>query len=240
VIGVRPLLVDESLTQHPDAGVVSDARARQRRRRGIAAAVIGIAVAGGVTAAVVGGGSQPESHARVASESQLVITRAAEDICRSRLSAPVKRVPGAGYRGAWRTILLERRVPATLILFAETRGRAERTCLVGGQRNSGVMTGVNGNLAPAAAGTISVVGSGGGRLSPKQGSAQFSWIEGRAGPGVNRVTIRFENGQHLAARIAHGWFLAWWPGRRALAKRDAIIATAFGRPSAREPLFITP
>jgi hypothetical protein len=217
-----PLLADEQPTQHADAGVVSDARARQRRRHGIAAAVIGIALAGGLAAAIVGNWESGPST-RGAHEAQLVLTaRAAENVCRSRLRVPPQRIGGAG---AWRTVLVERHAPATIALFDATGGGAAFTCLVGRLPTSGVMGGVSGALARPLAVGLLVVGSGSGRLLPKEGSTQYSWIEGRTGAGVTGVTVRFATGESIVARSADGWFLASWRGRRPLARTNAITAT---------------
>jgi hypothetical protein len=55
-------IVDTALIQTPDAGVVNDARARQRRHRGIAAA--SMVVAAGIAAIVVASGGGPGNLSR--------------------------------------------------------------------------------------------------------------------------------------------------------------------------------
>jgi hypothetical protein len=40
-------------------------------------------------------------------------------------------------------------------------------------------------------------------------------VDGRTGADVTAVTIDRSDGSSVQATVAHGWYLAWWPGTRA-------------------------
>ena len=44
---------------------------------------------------------------------------------------------------------------------------------------------------------------------------RVSWADGRTGDGVSAVTLALDDGTSVQATVANGWFVAWWPGRRA-------------------------
>jgi hypothetical protein len=244
------LAVEDPPTRLPDAGVVRDARARRRRRRRrtLAAALLGIATSGALVAGFAGN-SRSGSPARGAHGRPVGFAtpgESPEQRCRSQLPAATDLVPGAGRCaprprppalsvGFWHTVLADTRGPITIIVFEAATGRANEVCFVGRTPKSGVLAGGYGTRppAPVAAEAVSIVGSGGYKTPPAEGSHRFSWIVGRAGTAVGAVTVRFADGGHVVARRAGGWFLAWWRGRRPLALTHAINAVVTGRTSQR-------
>jgi hypothetical protein len=40
----------------------------------------------------------------------------------------------------------------------------------------------------------------------------YTLVDGRVASGVTGVTLVSENGQDVAATVADGWLIAWWPG----------------------------
>ena len=54
----------------------------------------------------------------------------------------------------------------------------------------------------------------------------YTFVEGRAEPGVAGVTIVRSDGEHVQATSDNGWFLAWWPGTEAAT--SAEITTSAG------------
>jgi len=248
ILASMSLGVEDPPTRLPDAGVIRDARARRkRRRRGLAAALLGIAVSGALVAGLVGnppfGSSTRESHERLAGYSARGTS--AEQRCRSQLPTAGELVPGAGRRrvlrspalsvGFWQTVLADTHGLTTVIVFEATTRRADEVCLVGHAPRSGLLAGGYSARppAPVAADAVSIVGSGGYKTPPAEGSQLFSWIVGRAGTAVSAVNVRFADGGHVVARRAGGWFLAWWRGRRPLARTNAIDAAVTGRTSQR-------
>jgi hypothetical protein len=234
------LAVADPPTRLPDAGVVRDARVRQgrRRRRTIAGALLGIVLVGAAAAGLAGSsGSGSTGHA---SPERLVGLKgrfaSAAQRCRSRLPRAAELAPGAPHRvaplppalslGFWHTVLVDRQGPTTAIVFESATRRAHFECFIGRIPKSGMLAGGYGTRppAPVAADTVALMGSGGYRTPPAEGSELFSWIVGRAGTGVSAVTVRFADGGHVVARSTGGWFLAWWRGRRPLALTDAIAA----------------
>jgi|GEM_PF-5502499 len=233
------LAVEDSPALQPDAGVLRDARERQRRRRRrvIATALLGVALAGGIvggTAGISGSGLSAragrERFVTFAARHHL----SAEGVCRSLLPSAAEFAP-AGPRerfrdpklsyAFWRTILAIGVAQGTMFLFESADRRAERDCFVGREPQSAMGGGGYSTRppAPVAAHSVAYPISGGARTLPSEGFEQFSWIAARVGAGVHGVTIRFLAGGHVPARIANGWYFAWWRGRRPLAKRNAII-----------------
>lgn len=231
------LAVEDPPTQLPDAGVVRDARAHQRRRRRriIAIALLGVAlgVVGGIAGSSRSGSSQvgKESFEAFAARHHL----SAEGRCRSLLPTDSELSPGGQRRrfrnpqlsyGFWRTVVVDRSGPHTWFVFESVDRRANWECFVGRKPKSAMGGGGYGTRprAPVAAHSVSEPISGGARTLPEEGSEQFSWIAARVGAGVHNVTIRFLDDGHTAARITNGWYFAWWRGRRPLARANAIVA----------------
>jgi hypothetical protein len=156
-------------------------------------------------------------------------TQSAEAACRARLptSAAIEHAqetasgPRGGPRklpriatGGWQTTLTDVRGPYTLTLFTAAEGQAVLSCFSG--RNTGeVSLGGAFDIHPltaVSAGQISVRTSGSNVTPPDEGSAEFSRLVGRVGPGVTAVTLRLSDSTQVTASTADGWFIAWWPG----------------------------
>ena len=60
----------------------------------------------------------------------------------------------------------------------------------------------------------------------------YTLINGRTQPGVTGVTLLRDDGQDVVASVAHGWFVAWWPGSSGTT--SAQVTTASG--TTTEPL----
>lgn len=221
----------------PDAGVIRDARARHRRRmRTSAAASVGVMLVAAGAAGLAGHSHSKEARhptaAKLAGLNHQVA--GAEERCLMRLPAPAEigpaphapRVPSAQATvGFWHAALTDRQGPATMLLFEADGGRARETCYVGPSRNSEIGGGGYRTqpLPPLAAAALSEVASGHGRTQRSEGSKVVSWIDGRVGAAVATLTIRFADGGHATAHVAHGWFLAWWHGQQPLAHSHAIV-----------------
>jgi hypothetical protein len=121
---------------------------------------------------------------------------------------PIPRI-GAG---GWHVVVVDTRGPYTMILFTAAHGAAELSCFSGLKPVS-----LGGSFAthpppPVPAGHVSIVSSGSTSTPPAEGSQHFSQVVGRTGPGVTGVSLTLRNGTRVTASLAHGWFLAWWPG----------------------------
>lgn len=234
------LAVQDPPARRPDAGVLRDARDRQkrRRRRVIAAGLLGVALVGSIAGGTAGISSSGPSKRAGNERFETFAARrrlSAEGACRSLLPTAAELAPGGQRRqfhdpqlssAFWRTILVTRAGPGTMMLFESANHRATRDCFVGRDPKS-AMGGGSDSLrppAPLAAHSLAQPISGGARTLSEEGFEQVSWIAGRIGADVRRVTIRFLDGGDVAARIANGWYLAWWRGRRPLARTNAIIA----------------
>jgi hypothetical protein len=116
--------------------------------------------------------------------------------------------------GSWRTVVVDTRGPYTVILFAAAHDAAELSCFSGRQPVPAAIGGSFGTHTPppVPAGHVSIVSSGSHTSPPDEGSQQFSQLVGRTGPGVTGVTLRLRDGKRVKASLAHGWFIAWWPG----------------------------
>jgi hypothetical protein len=235
------LVVEDPPARRRDAGVLRDARDRQKRRhrRAIAAGLLGVALAGAIAGGTARISSSGQSNRAAGDGFEPFAARhrlSAEGVCRSLLPTATQLAPG-GQRGQfrdpklsyafWRTIVVTRTGPGTMMLFESANHLATRDCFVGREPKSATGGGSDSLRPPAPLAAHSVADpiSGGARTLSEEGFEQISWIAARIGADVKRVTIRFLDGGHVAARIANGWFLAWWRGRRPLAKTSAIIAS---------------
>ncbi len=122
--------------------------------------------------------------------------------------------------GRWQTVITDTRGPYTIVLLADAKGHAHclsgpeavpRPAISGGEGSS------IGTRFVAPAGKISVGSWGFSRAGDEH---PYMDISGHAGAGVSAITFVLTDGTHVVASLAHGWFLAWWPGtRRALSAR---------------------
>lgn len=137
--------------------------------------------------------------------------------------------------GGWRTVLTDTRGPYTMILFVAAHGSAEVSCFSGRQPMRASLGGSFGTQTqpPVPAGHVVNVSSGSRTTPPDEGSQHFSELVGRTGLGVTGVTLRLRDGTRVRASLAHGWFLAWWPGTQGGTGTEVMTATPMAAPSRR-------
>ena len=102
-------------------------------------------------------------------------------------------------------VLIDTRGPFTAAVYA---GRhTVGTCLDGPRFESGGTA--SSTLAPIKATQIQVTEE----TAAGPGNATATVLDGRVGAKVTGVAIRLSDGRKVTATVAHGWYLAWWPGR---------------------------
>jgi hypothetical protein len=190
----------------------------------VAAVIVGLAA--GAQAGLATGHKHPRHHAHASAQSaDAEAACKAELPTRERLEVAQRQATGAhgapepepAEGGDWQTILSSSRGAHTILLFANAVGY--NTCTIGpGQRTISGGERAAGEAQPAvSAGEILPLGWGMGRTGDEQASRTgdgqpFSDVTGRVGAGVSGVTLVLADGTRVAATIAKGWFLAWWPG----------------------------
>jgi hypothetical protein len=244
------LLADSKAARapQPEQGVIEEARRRQRfrrvRRTSVALAALGTLYVGGI----FGDRGQGRSSAPDVRAPRGSVTQSAEATCRSGLASSVAHSREAAARGGgaqitrlpdggWQKVLADVRGPYSVTLFVGAKGAAEFSCFSGRDRGEASL---GGSLAahppaPVPVGQIAIVSSGGGRIAPDDGTAEFSRLVGRAGAGVTAVVFRLSDGTHATATISNGWFVAWWPGTKyvtatEVTSSDGTVVKAFGSP----------
>lgn len=167
---------------------------------------------------------------------------AAEGACKTRVATSVNRSlqrlremhlyeerrghhsihPPTGISGAWRTILADTRGPYTLVML--TNGEGDFQCLVGTEPSR--LAGFTGewpsrsgvSVGPDQIGALSL------GLTRASNGKPFKYVSGRAGTGVRAVRIVLAHGRRISATVAHGWYLAWWPGAESVTSLEVISA----------------
>jgi hypothetical protein len=66
----------------------------------------------------------------------------------------------------------------------------------------------------------------------------FGFAYGRTGTGVSAVSLVLDDGTHVQATVANGWFIAWWPGSHQL--ESAELTTPAGGSTQKFDLPSTP
>jgi hypothetical protein len=157
------------------------------------------------------------------------IEHAQETAAGRHIPWPIPDIPA----GSWHTVLIDSRGPYTMILFVAAHGAAEMSCFSGRQPMRASLGGSFGTHTPppVPAGHVSNVSSGSRTTPPDEGSQHFSELVGRTGPGVTGVTLRLRDGKRVTASVAHGWFLAWWPGTHGGTATEVTTATGTSAPS---------
>jgi hypothetical protein len=190
----------------------------------MAGALVTVSLVGlgtGTPRAFAGWSATPTAHrgdqARKAQEACLprLPTSARIEHAEETASGPHKPSPIAPIiAGGWRAVVVDTRGPYTMILFEAAHGAAELSCFSGRDPNRPSLGGSFGahSQPPVPAGRVSIVSSGSTTTAPNEGSQHFSQLVGRTGRGVIAVTLRLRDGTGVTASLAHGWFLAWWPG----------------------------
>lgn len=242
------MLLGESKAGGPpehEQGVIEEARRRRRTRR-LRRASVALAALAALAAlsagGIFGGRGHGPSSAPELRASRGSVTQRAEASCRSGIASSAAHSSEAAAReGGWQKVLADTRGPYSATLFVGAKGAAEFLCFSG--RNPAEAS-LGGSFAahpptPVPAGQISIVSSGGGRIAPDEGTAEFSQLVGRVGAGVTAVVFRLGDGTRTTATISNGWFVAWWPGTKHVTatettSSDGTVVRSFGsrpRPS---------
>jgi hypothetical protein len=109
-------------------------------------------------------------------------------------------------------VLTDTRGPYTYVILADSGERY--ACLIGPWPTSkplsvgGSEDGAGPSPAPAS-GQVGNLSFGGDRLPNEE---VVMSVTGRTGADVSAVALVLQNGTHVSTTVAHGWFLAWWPG----------------------------
>lgn len=102
-----------------------------------------------------------------------------------------------------RPVLIDTRGPFTASVFARRGGVG--TCLNGPKFSGASMA--SRQLVTVRPGQIEVF-----EQTAAGGGSAATMLDGRIGRGVTGVRINLSNGRRVTATVAHGWYLAWWPG----------------------------
>ena len=117
-------------------------------------------------------------------------------------------------------VLVDTRGPYTAAVYSERNGAG--TCLQGPvSSESGTSAGGSVDEHTVATGRIQAFVT-----AASSGGSAATVLDGRVGRGVRAVAIDLSDGTTVTATVAHGWWLAWWPGR--VRARRAVVTTATG------------
>jgi hypothetical protein len=210
--------------------------------------IVSVIVLGGSQPAFAGWSPSP-------SPSPVVLTSSADSACQAQLSNPPPGA-GVGITGPWSAVATDVRGPFTLEIYQDGDAHAtcltgpsitvvSESSPTGrstsaSQRGSGSGGKDGGRSSSLETGTGSwslVTGTGNDGTSGEiddvvvthltsTSQGPYTFVEGRAEPGVAGVTIVRSDGEHVQATSDNGWFLAWWPGTEAAT--SAEITTSAG------------
>jgi hypothetical protein len=178
---------------------------RPRRRRVPVVPLLGTLGLGGVTAAIVvvlllGSGAGPAFAGW---------TRAPSRPAPGQIATVLQQC------GSHAPVLTDTRGPYTAVVYALSNNGVG-TCIKGGSLSFS-STGTWGTQGSIPADQIqtnfSVVRSG-------PSGTQFTILDGRVGSAVTAVRFDRSDGIAVQATVAHGWFLAWWPGSASALRTD--------------------
>jgi hypothetical protein len=173
--------------------------------------------------------------------------------CRSKLRSPSRSAPkvGAGRSGEtrserderrklsrllhririeysraarWKAVAVDTRGPYTLSLLIH--GDRHASCFIGPRASGYAVAVVVGYYNPKVAPAADEINDAGGITGDGSGKDAHTFVEGRAGSGVEGVTLLLADGQRVVATTEKGWYLAWWPGKSPL--RAVEVKTASG------------
>ena len=218
-----------------------------------AGAVAGAATVGTVFGVVLGGESPAYagwSATPTAASGPAAPPTGTEADCQSQLSS-MRAPDGGADPGPWQPLLTDVRGPFVVALFQA--GNDEAACFTGpsfievnritsssgtGGSQSGELSVSNaggGSAGPSASGHAAVVleGTSSGDLSQvvqniltTSSDGPYTFVDGRVAPGVSGVTLAVDNGQHIVATVADGWFVAWWPTGDSVATSAQVVTSA--------------
>jgi hypothetical protein len=199
-----------------DAGVIEDARARQRRHRAAAVFVLAvIAVAGlliGASGGAHGGGSGGYASGRPSGSSSSANIGHASNAPAAVAACNWLIRPNGPPTLTGKPVLEDGLGRYTATIYVD--GRVARTCASNGQHTATSVTtnniplGFEPALGPDQLGSP----SGGGSHAPGfAGSSQEENVQGRAGSAISAVEFEFKNRSAVKATVQNGWYFAWWP-----------------------------
>jgi hypothetical protein len=202
-----------------DAGVIEDARARQRRHR--VAAVLALAVLAvlglllGASGGGHGGGSGGQATGGPSGSSSFAnighATNAPAAAAVAACNWLVSRNGPPAFAG--KPVLVDGLGRYTAAIYVS--GREERTCISNGQHMATSVATNNRTLSFEPAPGPDQLGSpsgAGGRASGFAGANQEENVQGQAGSAISAVEFRFKSRSAVKATVRNGWYFAWWPG----------------------------
>lgn len=205
-------------------------RPRTRRVRGVhvLGGIGASATSAGVATALLVGGASP-AYAGWSAHPAAAATAPTEAVA-DRCAAQLGRLPGPGL--AWKPVVTDTRGPYTLVVYQA--GAGEAICLEGPKLTAisvtsggGRRTATGSTIGQASGHHASGMTSGGTSVSVPSASAPldrisqltvatsdqgpYSVADGHAAADVSAVSLTLSDGISVAATVADGWFVAWWP-----------------------------
>ena len=216
---------------------------RWARARIAGGAGVGAAATAGVVAALVLGGAAP-AYAGWTAQPSAGGTSPPSAVER-RCVLQIDSLPGP--QPDWSPMVTDTRGPYTLVVGQA--GADQATCLTGPSLIAVSVTGSAGqvmmagssNAAPGSGHHTTVVGSGSMRVFTPSPSAPidqvaqrtlvssqgaYAVIDGHVAADVTGVSLTLSDGSTVAATVANGWFLGWWPSAQSAV--SAAITTPGG------------
>ena len=215
-------------------------RSRTLDPRLLAGASAGLAATGGAIVAIVGlgAGASPAFAGWSATPTTPASgeTAGALERCTAQLAqagAPQSGIPAGG----WQPVLTDTRGPFTAMIL--TIGNASATCFSGpafttiaaddtqsGGSQHAVGVGSGSGVALRATSVLGLGGPSSGPISQASqehlsgsGGQPYTFVQGQVPAGATAVTIGLSDATDVAATVADGSFVAWWPGNA-----DAVSA----------------
>ena len=234
-----------------DAGVIEDARGRQRRQRWIGVAVVAALIAAGLIIGFAGGGGNPGGRSSGPGSvgaplpSETVSLRAPKP---SVLAHAIRRCDNRrDYPSILRSVGTKDPYAKGLVLSGVTGSSVGLIAVVDGREMSCVTAirptgytpggGSEGPVEPSPAAN-KITGAGWGTFGALLGS--ISEDHGRVGPNVSSVEFVFAHHRGVKARVENGWYLALQPVTSGALPRiteptSVLVSTSSGTVSSPMP-----
>ena len=238
---IFPLAPTPTLPRPPagdvDAGVIEDARARQRRHR--AAAVLVLAALGvvglllGASGGGHGGGSSGHASGGPSGASSSAnighVSNAPAATAVAACNWLISRNGPPAFAG--KPVLVDGLGSYTAAIYVN--GREARTCISTGQHTATSVATSPLSLDPAPGpDQLGSPSGGGGRAPGFAGASQEENVQGRAGSAVSAVEFEFQDRSAVKATVQDGWYFAWWPGD----SQPASVTTTIGTTRITSPM----
>ncbi len=213
---------------------------------------VGAAAAGTVLAVALGGAAPAYAGwnaAPTASTSPTPSPQAGQS-CLGALPSDAPGGAGLG-SGTWQPVLTDVRGPFTVALYQDngaymscftSSSFTQVTQVISDSESSNGVVRFSGSGAGSSAPgltTVTISGTSSGDLQnvvqshlSTTADGPYTLVDGRVASGVTGVTLVLDNGQDVAATVADGWLLAWWPSNAAATSSQ--VSSASGTTS--EPL----